>query len=430
LAAAFAVAAPAAAEAALHKPILTGTNPASPGASTTPRILGQIEEVEIKVVDPGSLWATAAEPNNTVKLYTQSGCLGPVAGEGTAGQLEAEGILVSSSLAPESVTTFYATQENSEEVSACSSPGLTYRQVSSAPGAPGLASVTPASGSNDNFPRFGGSADPESTVLLYSVAGCTGSVVGSGSGAEFAAAGIQVSVADNSETNFSAKATMAGFSSPCSAGSITYREVTPPPPVGGGGSGGGGTTAPPQSRPAAPHLRTVPKGSANDNTPVVTGTAPGAATVKIFASPNCSGPVLAKGPAATFATAGLPVQVADNTALFLSAVAVSAAGESPCSDPIVYVEDSTAPRTRITMGPAAKTAKRKAVFRFTDTTGDAPGTTFFCKIDKAKWKPCSSPLKMKHLHPRRYVLQVKATDPAGNVELRGTKRSFKVIRHP
>ena len=35
------------------------------------------------------------------------------------------------------------------------------------------------------------------------------------------------------------------------------------------------------------------------------------------------------------------------------------------------------------MGPAAKTRKRKAVFRFVDITGDAPGTAFLCKVDGA-----------------------------------------------
>lgn len=430
-----------AARAALPAPILTGTDPASPGASTTPRIQGQTEEVATKVIRFGTdegfdgPLTSALEPNNTVKLYTQSGCAGPVAGEGTAEQLEDEGVLVNAPVATESVTTFFATQENSGEISPCSPQGLPYRQVSSAPGAPSLSSVTPASPADDNFPHLVGSADTEATVSVYATGDCTGGVVASATGATFAAPGIVVSVPDNSETTFSAEATMAGFTSPCSPSAIVYREVTPPPESGGGNgggippAGGGGTTAPPTSRPAAPRLRTVPGGSANDNTPIVTGNAPGATTVKVFPSPNCTGPVLVRGPAAQLASPGLPVQVADNTVTFLSATGASAAGESPCSDPVLYIEDSTAPHTRITMGPAAKTAKRKAVFRFTDATGDAPGTVFVCKIDKAKWKQCSSPLKMKHLRPRRYVLRVKATDPAGNVELEGAKRSFKVIRH-
>ncbi len=80
------------------------------------------------------------------------------------------------------------------------------------------------------------------------------------------------------------------------------------------------------------------------------------------------------------------------------------------------------------MGPAAKTAKRKAVIRFTDTTGTSPGTVFLCKVDKKKWSQCSSPLKLKKLKPKRHVIRVKAADPAGNVEIKGAKRAFKVIR--
>jgi hypothetical protein len=430
-----------AARAALPAPILTATNPASPGAALSPRIQGQVEEVQTKVVDLGpsdmgfgALIATAVEPDNTVTLYTEPGCAGPVAGEGTVEELEDAGVLVGSPLAPESVTTFFAEQSNSEDASPCSSKGLPYRQVSSAPGTPNLVSVNPASPANDNFPHLIGSADPEATVSIYATADCTGAVAGSGTGAAFAAPGIQVSVADNSETTFSAKATMAGFASFCSAPSIPYQEVTPPPQSGGGSTpptgGGGGTAAPPASRPAAPRLRTIPGGSANDNTPVVTGSSPGSATVEVFSGPNCSGSVLAKGAASQFASSGLPIQVADNSVTFLSATGASAAGESPCSDPVAYVEDSTAPHTRITMGPAAKTAKRKAVFRFTDTTGDAPGTAFFCKVDKGRWKRCGSPLKLRHLSLRRHTLQVKATDPAGNAERKAAKRSFKVIRHP
>lgn len=433
------------AQAALFPPILLTTNPASPGASTTPRIQGEIEELSTKVVTfgpgdglDGPLTMGTPEPNNTVRLYTQAGCAGPVAGEGSAEELETVGIPLGAPVALESVTTFFATQENTEDadVSPCSSKGLKYRQVSSAPSAPALTSVSPASPANDNFPHLIGSADPEATVSIYPSTDCSGTAVAAATGAAFATPGIAVAVADNSESVFSARATMAGFSSPCSAGSIAYVEVTPPPESGGGNGGagnppaGGGTTAPPASRPSAPRLHTVPGGSANDNTPTLTGSAPGAATVKVFSSANCSGPVLTKGPASQLGSPGLPLQVADNTVTFLSATGVSAAGESPCSDPVLYVEDSTAPRTRITMGPAAKTAKRKAVIRFADTTGDAPGTVFVCRIDKAKWKQCSSPLKIKHLRLRRYVIQVKATDPAGNVELKGAKRSFKVIRHP
>jgi hypothetical protein len=94
---------------------------------------------------------------------------------------------------------------------------------------------------------------------------------------------------------------------------------------------------------------------------------------------------------------------------------------------VTYTEDSLAPRTRITMGPGVKTRKRKAVFRFTDATADPPGTTFKCKVDKAKWKRCSSPFHLKHLKLGLHSLAIRATDTAGNRERHPVKRRFIVV---
>ena len=74
-----------------------------------------------------------------------------------------------------------------------------------------------------------------------------------------------------------------------------------------------------------------------------------------------------------------------------------------------------------------KTRKRKVVFRFADVTKDPPGTSFFCKVDKAKWRLCASPFRLNHLHFSRYVLRVRAVDLAGNAEKVGAKRTFSVI---
>jgi hypothetical protein len=169
----------------------------------------------------------------------------------------------------------------------------------------------------------------------------------------------------------------------------------------------------------------LPSERANDLTPSVAGSAPGAGTVTVYASANCSGTPVAKGTPGQLAT-GLPVSVAKNTAVTFSAVSI-AAQHSACSDPVTYTEDSLAPRTRITMGPGVKTRKRKAVFRFTDITEDPPGTTFKCKVDKARWKPCASPFHLKHLKLGHHALQIRATDVAGNREPNPVKRRFIVV---
>jgi hypothetical protein len=420
--------------------ILSGTNPASPGASLTPRIQGKVEDVGTKSF-PMRLGLRAAgpasrapEPGNTVRLYTQADCLGTVAGEGTVEDLKGTGVPLAAPVQTGSTTTYYALQSNGLEESECSADGVTYRHVSGPPGDPVLEAVLPASPANDNYPNLVGSTDPEATVSVYADPSCGGSAVGAGSGAQFASGGIEVAVADNSETSFSAKATIGGFVSGCSPAPLVYREVTPPADPGGGSGGagpGGGEVSPgtPVVPPPRPRLRTVPGGYANDNTPLVVGSAPGAQAVRVYADPRCGGPAVAKASPGEL-SAGLPIRVVDNDVTVFSAVSVAGGKDSACSDPVVYVEDSLAPLTRITMGPAAKTAKRKAIFRFMDTTGDAPGTTFLCRIDRRKWARCASPLRLRNLRPKRYVVQVKAIDPAGNVESKGAKRGFKVIPRP
>lgn len=455
---------PARAAEDLAPPYLEATNPVSPGASLTPKIHGGEEEVQTKVVIPrgGSLArgviSRAVEPSNAVRIYAQDECAGPVVAEGTMDQLEGEGI--EATVAPESTTVFSATQSNETETSPCSQ-GLTYRQVSGAPSVPSFSSVNPPSPANYNFPRLIGAADPEATISIYPDPTCSGAPVATGSGDEFESFGIEVVVSDNSETSFYATASMAGFSSGCSTEPIAYHEVSPPPaqeggggtpgsggPGGGsGGSGGGGqaggggagagssaTVAPATpvirpSPPPAPQLRTVPGRIGNDTTPILTGSAPGASTVFVYASPDCTGQPVAKGGADQFSSSGFEIEVVRNDTATFSASAAVTGAQSGCSAPVSYIEDSLAPRTRITMAPAAKTAKRKAVFRFTDITGNLPGTAFTCKVGKAKWKPCSSPFRIRRLKPRRYLVRVRAVDEAGNVEAKGAARRFRVIRH-
>jgi hypothetical protein len=228
--------------------------------------------------------------------------------------------------------------------------------------------------------------------------------------------------------------------SACSSAPLVYREETPNPnpnpnpdpgpgPGSGGGAGGGSTGggSTPTTPPPAPRLRMLPSRWANDNAPLVAGAAPEASSVRIYASANCDSTPVAKGSPAELA-AGIPMQVVDNAVVVFSAISMAGEKASKCSDPVLFIEDSLTPRTRITMGPAAKTAKRKAMIRFTDTTGSAPGTIFLCKVDNKKWKQCSSPLRLKKLKLRKYTVRVKASDPAGNVELKGAKRSFRVVR--
>lgn len=408
---------------AASKPILLGTNPASPGATLTPRIRGDADGIVTSVVQARAFGPVRrdVEPGTTITLYTDDKCAGPAAGSGTPEELEGAGILVSEPVPADSETTFYATATDLLGASGCSN-GVTYQQVTTPPPAPTLTSVAPASGANQNFPQLIGSAAPNSVVSIYADPTCSGPVVASGSASNFASGGIQVQVNDNTTTTFYAQATLAGISSGCSSSSITYQEVSPP-----GEGGGEPPSNGPGIRPPAPRLRTAPGGVAHDRTPIVTGLAPEASLVKIYGGTDCKGALLAKVPVVQF-LAGVPLEIVPNTTVAFAARSVDADGdESICSQPVFYTDDSIAPRTRITAGPGLKTLKRTVVFRFADVTGGRD-TKFLCKVDRRRWRACHTPLRLRHLGHRRHTLRVKAYDPAGNHERRGVKRRFQVVR--
>jgi hypothetical protein len=281
---------------------------------------------------------------------------------------------------------------------------------------------------------------PEYEIQLFAQAGCQGLPAASGRADLFETTGMSVTVGADAKTVLSAlqiDPSDPTKPSECSR-PFSYWEGNVPAGggAGGGGGEGGGVGAPPGSspgaagqgegKPAPPRLRLSPAGRANFNEPRLHGSAPGAASVLVFIGPNCNGSPLAKGSPEQLG-AGLQVHVEDDTTTIFSAASVGAQ-RSACSAPVTYVEDSTAPRTRITMGPGAKTRKRKAVLRFADITDDAPGTSFLCKVDRAKWKPCSSPLRLRHLRFRRHVVKVKAIDGAGNAEAKPVRHKFKVVR--
>lgn len=400
---------------------------ASPGVSTTPRVFGS-------ALGPGSRSAFSTSVLGEVggiTIYAKPGCAGPEVAIGPVSELENSGIRVTVAVAPGSETTFSATNTDPSGISRCSND-VTYHQVSDPPSSPTVSAVTPPSPTDDNFPHVLGSADAGSTVSVYTNSSCTGSPVATGPAALFSSSGIQVGVPDNSTTTFFARAAWAELPSACSSTSATYQEVTP---TETGGNTPPVTTPPatspkapdPPGKPQPPQLRTVPGGIANDATPLVTGSAPGANMVKIYSSPDCNGPALVKGTAAQF-QAGLPIQIVPNTTILFYGKSVDGGGdESECSSaPVIYTDDSIAPRTKITAGPALKTMKRIVVFRFADITG-GPETKFLCKVDRKPWKVCQAPLKLKKLGHKRHMLRVKAYDAAGNREKTGAKRSFQVV---
>src|SRR5207249_3036416 len=118
----------------------------------------------------------------------------------------------------------------------------------------------------------------------------------------------------------------SGNTSACSTSNITYVEDSTPP--------------------AQPTLTaTSPTSPANNNSPKIIGSAEAGSTVKLYTNSSCTSAIAASGSAASFASPGLTVSVADDTSTTYWATATDAAGNtSACSTSnITYVEDSTPP---------------------------------------------------------------------------------------
>ncbi len=194
------------------QPVLTASDPPSPSTDTTPFIIG------------------TADAGSTVRLYSDAGCTNLAAPAATADTFAAPGIEVT--VTPGTTTVFHATATDAVgNTSACSSSSLAYEQDSGAPTPPTFNVSVPASPAESTAPRILGSAEAGSTVRLYTDATCT-ALAATGTAAEFASPGIQVTVAAGSSTTFRATATDAlNNTSACSPGSLTYvqRDEVPSP---------------------------------------------------------------------------------------------------------------------------------------------------------------------------------------------------------
>jgi len=86
--------------------------------------------------------------------------------------------------------------------------------------------------------------------------------------------------------------------------------------------------------------------------------------------------------------------------------------------------DTAAPRTKITKGPRGEVDSETVKFRFKSSE---PGSTFECKLDRSKFKRCTSPKKLRNLDDGRHKFAVRATDAAGNRDPTPKKRRFEVV---
>ena len=89
--------------------------------------------------------------------------------------------------------------------------------------------------------------------------------------------------------------------------------------------------------------------------------------------------------------------------------------------------DTTPPDTAIGSGPSGTTSATSATFAFTATE---PGSTFECRIDGGAFTGCSSPKAYTSLAAAPHTFEVRATDPAGNVDPTPATRSWTISAGP
>ena len=99
--------------------------------------------------------------------------------------------------------------------------------------------------------------------------------------------------------------------------------------------------------------------------------------------------------------------------------------EDPPASRSWMIDDGVAPDTTIEAGPPATTMNSTATFTFSSNELEVD---FECSLDGgATWTGCGSPHELADLALGDYTLQVRAVDPAGNVDGSPASHSFSVV---
>jgi hypothetical protein len=83
-----------------------------------------------------------------------------------------------------------------------------------------------------------------------------------------------------------------------------------------------------------------------------------------------------------------------------------------------------APQTRLRRRPPARTRDRTPTFRFSSTTS----SSFECRLDGRRFKPCRSPFTTRRLPLGRHTFQVRARDSSGEADPTPAFDAFRVVR--
>ena len=277
------------------------------------------------------------------------------------------------------------------------------------PDAPSITATDPASPANNNDPKVIGTlaGGAPTQVKLYENADCTGTAPdATGTAAAFAGAGIPVSVAGDSTTALSARATdAAGNDSACS-NTIDFTVDS---------------TAPDTT------IDTGPSGTSANNDPsfAYSSDEPGS-------SFECrlDGPGAATGSFADCTPSPKAYTDLADGAYTFSVRATDAAGNADASPATrSFSVDTGAPDTTIDTGPSGTSANNDPSFAY---SSDEPGSSFECRLDgpgaaTGSFADCTpSPKAYTDLADGAYTFSVRATDAAGNADASPATRSFSV----
>ena len=179
--------------------------------------------------------------------------------------------------------------------------------------------------------------------------------------------------------------------------------------------------------PDTPELtETIPASPANDNDPVIVGSALAGSTVELHAGGDCSGPPIATITADELES-GLTLPVPDDSVTVLHATVIIEGSTSGCSEPLLYVEDSTAPETTISTHPPTSTMSTSDSFFLGP---EEPGASFECSLDGGAYGACGSPRSYANLAVGAHTFSARATDAAGNLDPTPAEWSWTIEAPP
>ena len=356
------------------------------GAATDARFSSPYDVVS----DPDGSWLVADGYNRRIRRIAANGTVTTVAGTGTWGNTGDGGPPTSAtlstvvSLALDSTRNIYLSDWDNHRVRAV---GVTL------PAAPTLTSTTPASPSTNATLRLKGSAPVGTTIRVHTDAACTSPVVATGTAADLAGAGLELTVAPQSTTTFYATAVDRLMSvSTCSAGRTYVHDTVAP--------GAATITVPPAVVAAgrAPQWQFTGPVDATWQCQLTR-------TAVVFAYAPCSSPV-------SYDLTGQP-----DATYTLSVRGIDAAGNV---GPVVtshYTLDTTAPSAPvITVAPGSPGTSRAPSWSFNAAGANSTECALVRGAGAPVFTPCASPMSydLSAEPDDSFTFSVRGLDVAGN----------------